>query len=152
MFFADNLTKDHSMKKSIFTAAVLTTILLAGCGGGGSDGGGTGSVVNANYNFDGIWGVKTSNNRITGPCTWTELTEAFIIKDQCRSASVGGVEVSISCNSDTKTMAFSFDLNTKLTGNLTATSPTELSGSGFSSGNGGACTNAYDLKMTLLSR
>jgi hypothetical protein len=140
------------MKKSIFTLAVLTTLVLAGCGGGGSDSGGSGNVVNANYNFDGIWGVKTSNNIITGPCTWTELTEAFIVKNQCKSASVGGVDVSIACNSDAKTMAFSFDLNSKLTGNLTATSPTELSGTGFSSGNGGACTNSYDLKFTLISR
>jgi hypothetical protein len=139
------------MKKSIFTAAVLTTLLLAGCGGGGSDSGNTGSVVNANYNFDGIWGVKTSNNRITGPCTWTDITEALIIKDQCKSGSVGGVPVSVSCNSDAKTLAFSFDINsTQLTASLTAASATELNGAGLSVA--GVCRNAYDLKMTLLSR
>jgi hypothetical protein len=141
-----------TVKNSIYIASILSALLVSGCGGGGSGDGGSGSVINANYNFDGIWGVKTANNVITGPCSWTELTEAFVVKNQCGSASVGGVDVNVACNSNTKTLSFNFELNSKLSGTMTGISPTEMNGRGFSSFDGGACTNSYDLKFTLLSR
>jgi hypothetical protein len=140
------------MKKSIFIASIVSALLVSACGGGGSSDGGGGGNVNASYNFDGVWSVENDNEVTTGPCTWVDIKEVFIVKNQCRSASVGGVDVNVACNSDAKTLSFNFEINSKISGTMTGSSPTEMNGRGFSTREGGACTNSYDLKFTLLSR